>query len=296
MPFRQSLENWIQDALHDPDKEGPCEAIGLFHIKSSSGGIGREEVHTTKITGQATAAQIANLLRDKADTFAQGFTGSQAFRVVAFYKGDTPDAWRASYPLQINGILDHDGGATESPNKDGLVAQIMRHNEAVMQQTFLQQNRIAERYDRMVGSLSTHFEALARSNSELRQESMEAWEFVKKLVLMKETDAHELRMKEAEYERSTSERQQLMKILPALANTAFGKEVIPQSHADSAILEAILERVTPDQLTFVVQALGLPNEVVAPLIARAADMAKKKEKEAKELAEGKLIAMGAGDE
>jgi hypothetical protein len=296
MTFRQSLETWLQSALNDADKDGPCVAVGLWHIKASGGGSAKEEIHTTRIQGTANARQIAELMRDKAETFAGGLVGAQTFRVVAFYGEDTPDNWRASYPLMVNGIIEHDGLGTEGPTKDGLVAQMMRHNEAVMQQAYQQTQRMFERSDRMMGSMQTHFESLARSNQELRQESMEAWEIAKKLVLMQETDDHERRMKEMSYARSSDERAKLMKLLPALANTAFGKEIIPQSTADSAMLEAILEKVSPDQLTMVAQFLDLSPEVMAPLVNRAAGLAQAKKKAESDMAEAKILAAGAGDE
>lgn len=292
--YRQQLHTWLQEAMNNPDK-GQAITVSLFHMKASSGGTAKEEVHSTKITGQATALQIANLMNDKAEMFAGGFTGTQTFRVVVLYEGDSPDDWKASYPMIIRGAIEHDGLATEAPSKDGMVSQMMRHNEALMAQSFQLTTKLFERMDRQVESYQRQIDLYADSNEKLRQETVEAWELAKKLVVMQEETDHNHRMKELEYERSTEERAKFMKLLPGLANTAFGKEIIPQSTVDSEILETILSKVSPEQLTMVGQFLQLSPEMMAPLITRAADLAIKRKKEQEEEEQGKVLAMGAGD-
>lgn len=288
--YRISLERWIQEALTDPDKDGTCVAISVAHIKASGS---REEIHTTKTAGGATSKQLADLMRHKAETFAQDLPGVQTFRIGAYYGEEEEPG--ATYPLLINGITEHEGLATEGPTKDGMVAQMMRHNEALVQQNYQQTGRLFERMDRIVGSMASHFEALASSNQKLREESIEAWDFAKKLVLMQQTDEHEREMKTLEYARNTEERKKLMTMLPALANTVVGKEVFPQNSADSAILDTILEHVKPEQLQMAIQMLGLPNEVVAPLMTRALAYEEKRQKEEAEAIAARQLGAGTID-
>jgi hypothetical protein len=293
--FRIGLEKWIQEALNDPDKDGPCVAIGLFHVKSSMGGAAREEIHTTRLAGTATARQLADLMQSKAETFAGGLTGAQTFRVGAFY-GENPTEPQATYVLLVNGVTEHDGLSTEGPTTAGMVTQMMRHNEALVQQSYQQTSRLFERMDRHSELIARSYTDMVEHSVKLRQENVEAWEFVKKLVFMRAEEEHEREMKVLEHGRSTEERKKLLSMIPALANTVVGREVFPQSAADGALLDAIFEHVKPEQLQMAIQYLGLPAEVTAPLMNRAAQYAEKQAKVETEVTNGKVLAMGAGDE
>ncbi len=108
---------------------------------------------------------------------------------------------------------------------------------------------------------------------------------MKEIMLEKTLNAHDLRMKEAAYARSTGERDKLMKLGPALINQITGKEVFPQSAADSAILEGIVEHVDFETIQKIVVSGGkggkeLPPELVGMLMGRFTQIQEKKNADA----------------
>lgn len=225
---RKTMQAWIQEALTDEDKEGKCTALVLVHFVGST----EREIHAVKFGGrQWTAKDLANLFRGKAETYSQDLTGVQEFCLLGFYNKGEPEA---RFPFRINGENDYGGLSTEGPTGTGLVQQAMRHTEAMVQACFRANASMHDNQAAMISSLSNMLQRTF-------QERNEAYELVTKLTLSITQGQHDGRMKELEFKRSSDERREMMRMLPALANTITGKEVFPQETADSALIDALIE-------------------------------------------------------
>lgn len=225
---RKTMQSWITEALIDEDKESKISMLALVHFR----GQAEQELHVVKFgSRQWTAKALADLFRGKAETYAQDLTGVQEFCLLAFYnKGEA----EARFPFRINGEQEYGGLATEGPTGQGLVQQAMRHTEAMVQSCFRANAAMHDNQAAMIGQLSG---MLQKTFSERN----EAYELVTKLTMAIAQGRHEGRIKELEYERSSGERKELFRLLPALTNTITGKEVFPQETADSALIDALVE-------------------------------------------------------
>lgn len=253
---KQSLESWIREALSDLDKEGTCSALALEHVMANGS---RTEVHTVRLSGrQWKPEDLAQLFQHKADSYAQELPGVQSFCMMAFY-GDrtTPEA---RHPFRVTGELEYNSGlATEGPTETGARAQQMRLTEAIVQGAFGMVKVAFENQNRSV-------EQLSRENAHLRNQNVEYFNMAKDLMVEQSKGDHEFRLKEI----SAQERAKLFGYIPALANTVFGKEIFPQSTADTAIIEQLLVALTPEK----VKALAaiLPPKVWMALASRLEEL------------------------
>jgi uncharacterized membrane protein len=257
----KSLQSWIDDALSDKDKDGAISGLALVYKKPEGGS---KEVHGVKLTGRTwEAAKLSDLFIGKAEAFAQDLPGIQRFELQAFYAARREP--EATHNFIVNDGEISQGGAArtvkESPDATGLTAQLMRHLE-----------RKDERLTSIVETFATvTLQQTQRMQEELnaaRAEVNDSYAIVREMMMRERGEQHAMRMKEIELQNSGEQNKQIMKILPALVNTASGKEVFPQATADTVLIEGLAENVDPKSLEALVSMGVLKEEVAAPLILR----------------------------
>lgn len=285
---KQTLEQWIHEALTDADKLKPCSKIALVHRS----GIREVELHTTIIgSRQWNATDLAKMFYGKAENYAAELPGYQQFNLLAFY-GENPQ-WEAIKPFGIAGQEELPGNATEAPSKEGLVQQSMRHAEACMH-AMMKQTAV------LTGAMNTMFEQVVRENISLRKENMDATVIVRDAIMSRTAQNNEARMKELEFQRATEERAKWLSFGPAFINTILGREVFPQASADSALIDAIADSLSEEDIGKLASTGVIKPEVWGPLAKRMSESLRKK-REAKEQAAKALAtvdpevdAMGGG--
>jgi hypothetical protein len=266
-----TLDQWIASAMTDSDKEAVCTNLVCVYNKPAGG---TKEVHTVSLKGKThDPTALGKLFQGKAEAFAQDLGGIQSFEMQAFYGKTEPQATHTF--TVVDGEVQREGrnrALRESPSGEGLTAQAMRHAEKAYEllNTLVQQSAV----------MSVQREtSLAQRIDQLQNEVNDAYQLVREMLLAKVKDQHELFMKQAEYERTTIERRRLLDQLPALVNTASGREVFPQSTADSALIDALAERVSPDMIAGLASSGLIPPELAGPLQNRLAQALEKKKAE-----------------
>jgi hypothetical protein len=257
---RQTLDQWIHEALTDPDKDGKCTRIALIH----RAGVKEQEIHVVKIGGrQWDAKQLAKTLLGKAENYAAELPGVQTFNLLAFYD-DNPQ-FGAIKPFMVNGETELPGLATEGPTKDGLTQQAMRHSEAIIQMAFRQTNAMCDAMVRMMAETTA-------DNINLRRENREASELVRDAMLKLAEQRDQSAMKRLEFQRATEERKKWLSFGPALINALLGREVFPQSMADTALIDAIAESLSETDIQKLAATGVIKPEVWGPLAQRMAQV------------------------
>lgn len=233
---RQTLDQWIRDALIDPDKEGKCTSMALVHMH----GQNERELHAVKFGPKAwDPKELAAMFRGKAESYAADIVGAQTFNLLAFY--DHRSEAQNRKPFIIQGEHDSHGLTTEPPTKEGQIMQGMRHMEAVIQLAFQQTRMLFESSNAMLTTLATQ-------NTRLIQENRDSFEIVKELMIKQIERDDERAMKRLEFERRTTERSHWLGLAPALVNSIVGREVIPQSTADSKLIDQLIESLDHDDI------------------------------------------------
>jgi hypothetical protein len=263
---RQTIEQWIAEALSDPDKEKPCTAISLVHMGGN--GISQKEIHTTALSGKThEPKKLASLFQTKAENYAQDLGGIQTFNLLAFYGGEQEP--QAFHPFKVidGDISDGAMVMSETPDPRGLQAQLMKHLET--------------KEKLLVGFIQEIVVTTLRDRTKLQEEVNDAYAVMREMLLKTATEHHDHRMKELEYARQSEERGQLLRLAPALVNGLTGREIIPQSTADTAMIEEIARRVKPEMLQELVKFGILPAELLGPLAARFNEV-RERDRQAKE--------------
>lgn len=286
---RQSLADWIDAALNDSDKPGPCTMMGLCHVVGQS----EREVHTVLFHSDRpdtrTPSQLADLFDGKMHSYAQDLQGAQSFMLKAFYAGD--NVARAFRPILITPEPSQVGMTSHPPTAEGLTMASMNHTQAVLSITSRQQVVLSQSWENMVGRLSDMVDNLQRELAMVREEN-------RKLVVDHLRELHAMRIKEAEFSRETQERMQLFKVVPGLVNSIAGREVFSQSTIDTNIVEAIATKITPEDVNMLVAMGKLTKEEAALLLSRFQQIAEERaiqDKKARELAEHAIAQAGSGD-
>lgn len=267
---RKGLDKIIQEWMdHLEGDETPVRltAIALMHMEGMQG----KEVHTTRFSAKnntQTAKQLGDLFMDKANAYAQDLIGPQTFNLLAYY-GKNEETTR--HPFLVQPVGNPHGGAlsTEAPTEAGMRQQSMRHTEMVLTQMLRKQ----EHLDQTLMTLST---TLARENQQLRVESFQNAELVMKMMVDRLQAENNFVMQQLNFQRDTMQREKLMSFAPALVNSITGKDVFPQAATDTALIEAIGDKVTPEMLNML--SAFIPAEAMGVLTARLEQIWAKKEK------------------
>ena len=194
MQKKQTLEQWIDEAMTDEEKGPKISAISLVHLKGQQ----ELEIHSIAFGARKwTPKELSQIFRHKAETYSEEIPGVQTFNLQAFYGGDEPRAWK---PFTVNGAQDYNGGlSTEGPTPQGLVQQLMRHNEVQFQVYMRAQANLGTAQAQQV-------QALMDQNQSLQGTVKDFFDVLQKLLLERMTKSHDFRLKELEYQRSTAAR------------------------------------------------------------------------------------------
>lgn len=262
---KQTLEQWIFEVLNDTDKKSKCSGLGLVHRV----GVATQEIHSVEIGSRKwDARELAVLFKGKAENYAAELVGVQTFNLLAFYGGSKePEAIK---PFIENGVTDFNGLATEGPTKDGLLQQLMRHTEAERQIG-------AKQVQGLIEMTMTLANVVVKENLALRQESRENFDMIKTLVMGQVENREAARLKELQFQRESAERAKWLSFAPAVVNRVFGRDVLPESLEDTALIEGLAERLTEEDFAKLARS-GISPEVMGPFAARMAGLLEKKRK------------------
>ncbi len=272
---KQTLDQWIREALTDTEKDGKCTALVLMHIA----GMAEKELDAVKLGArQWDVKELASRFRGKAQSYAEGITGRQTFCLYAFYADRSEPQSRKPFIEHGDTEMGENSLGTENPTPGGLTAQAMRHMEGVLSLTMRQTATLFEANNHTV-------QALLQQNQALMRENRESFEIVKEMLMAQATRTHEHKMEALLFARKTRERNKLLGFAPVLINTILGREVFPESKVDTAIIERIAEDLSEQDLMKLGSSLsgvGIKPEVLGPLAGRMADLLKRKRLENEE--------------
>ncbi len=276
----RTIEGWIKGALVDPDKDGPCTALQLCHMVNGSS-VQELHMHRIKGTGSHTPKTLAEMFIGKADSYTEGVNaGTQTFVIRAFYGKQEPEGMQP-FSRSLTTEQAGQGLVTEPPNATGERAQGMRWNESLLGQVYRRQDRL----DQLSISL---LERMDKENEKLRRENIEMFGLMKETLAREALNEHGRALELRKFDRTTKLQEQVVKFAPAAINMITGKEILPQSVVDTAIVEAIAEKLTPEKLQqfqMLAAGLGLSDEETGVLMSRFNQVLAKKDLEAQKTKE-----------
>jgi hypothetical protein len=275
---RQTLAQWIHECATDTDKTGQLRQIQLVHMVGQQ----RQEIDGCKFGGSKDLSieALGQRFRSKAEAYCQDMPGVQMFMLLAFFGESREEEARHPFAINVNQHGEN-GLMTENPTTQGMTQQHMRHAEMLVQQVYRRQQsqdefqlRLMERMESSLGRLQG-----ALDNEIARR--LEATDIAMQLLGRENDRYHEQEMERMRFERSTAERKKWLAFGPPLINSLLGREVFPQSTADTAMVESIIENLPMEDIAKI--GGSLPPTVLGPLMARVQKYHADKEKDEKEL-------------
>lgn len=256
---RVTVEQWIATALQDTDKGAECSALCLMYLK----GIAQEEIHTKELKGPQNAKGLAEFFIDRACGYAQDLAGIQTFKMLAFYGKAEP---QASFPFTVaDGQLtvgDNSSYSKHEATPAGLLGQLMKHNENVMQMNL---------------AMTT---ALITDSMSTRKELAEATMLVRDAVMSFAQMGQQNHMAALAFQRETTERKMFADALPAMVNHLTGREIVPEGFALAKVLEGMATRINPNDLQMLVSMGKLTPQEAQALAGHFAKVREDNEKQA----------------
>lgn len=268
-----TITDWIRDAMTD-DEKGKIAALALVH----KNGTLEREIDSVRFGGKTwKPEELAARFDGKASAFAQNLMGQQDFCLFAFYTAGGAEAPStvpgAAHPFFVQGETGIEAGfGTFPPSEKGEKMQGMAFSQAMVGLAFRQTQVLFDAQARFIETISHKLNDVLEDNHDL-------FDLAKEMILKAADKEHEHRMAELQFVQSADTKRKLLGMAPALANQFLGKEVFPQSTADTSIVEALMDRLieAPDgALPMMLSQLGVPAQDQAVIMLRAKQYAEKK--------------------
>jgi len=244
--IEQQLEDWVRRTVAYPDTKlhGKCSKVALRHLNLSNQVQGDVNTFQVKLEDGAED-EIAPLLHQIAEA-AQGDandqnSGVQKYAVYAYFPADKLYVPRKIFRVApLDEEVERDVVPSEPPTEKGLVAQTMRHLEAVMRHA-----TVAQGYQMQV--MQREMERISSMNEKFSQREIDF------LVLFQDTmnDATKRRLAERKEEAGIAMKEEalskLSTLLPVIVNRIAGKPVLPQEDTSFMLMSSLLENLTDEQ-------------------------------------------------
>jgi hypothetical protein len=247
MDRKTAFDRWLRQQLliMDEDK-GRCRKLIARHVRN--GQVGSEIISITVPRSGAIEEESitawGNEIESAIHDDIEGLGGVQSYVVQSFYAltGDKPGG---RFTLRERADTDGDEGSeieSEPATKTGLLAQLMRHQEAIMRTSTMGIGQVvaslrnanarqAELIDRLV---SEKLEGIAAI------EAMKSEEHERKLLTVSEE--RKQKMLEAGFDK-------IMAIAPVVVAKLAGKSVPGGNASDTDLLaQGFIESITPEQM------------------------------------------------
>lgn len=232
-----------------------------FVLRSASSGTRGTEIDTFEIETRLELEEIPiyaqNVLeRAQADADSHG-AGVTRYLVLSYRQGESKPGSRYSFRLRGEGDpdLDEEAEGDEPANMKGLMAQLMRHNEAMSRTLVMATNgltatmaRRLESADRMIEKLSQErtkmFEAIEESRGEQHARDME-------MMLVDKSQG-----------RKDQAFQKLMSLVPLVINKIVGQKALPdKSDPLMMLLEPLISGLSSEQFQAIQSTLS-PEQTI----------------------------------
>lgn len=238
--MRAKLVQWLRRQIYG--REGLCK-LQIKHVLSGNKigsevhSFGKEQVKES-LTPEELDSLVVDIEQITGDD-AAGVGGVQKYALLAtFENGDS-----ARFVLRVQSDdQDNEEIDSEPPTKAGLVAQQMRHNEAIMrvsamsfQQVITMQNRIIVR--------------LSEQNEQMMGKHMELMTAIEGLHTEKHLRDLETRKADAQLEHKKEIVQKLLLLAPTVVNKITGKHLMPVSQTPEDLqVHQLMASMTKEQM------------------------------------------------
>jgi hypothetical protein len=255
----QQIADWIREHVAMPVAgRGKCRRIVLRHVNLENkpqGDVGAFNIPQDEgLAGETD--MIVNKIVDASQRDANDFEGGiQKYALYAYYSDDQNYVPRKIFRVAADDEVTRDVNPSEPPTERGLVAQTMRHLEAVMKTATVSVGVTVENLARQV-----------REGQEAKKVTDQQTIDLMLLVQENINEAHRRRLDERREEMEMGIKEglfeQLKVAIPIILNRISGKPLLPEQDKSFMLMAALLENLRPEQQAFLRDSLDPPQAAV----------------------------------
>jgi len=250
---RKKLEQWLRRQLYARDN---CSKFAMRHI--SSEGKAGNEVWSIDVPKKGLSEEKMETLLGEINQCAYddacGIGGLQRYVVQSFHSGSEKPSQR--YVFRVEGESPEDDGMDSEPaTQKGLIAQQMRHNEALARTITMMVTQLGPSFNRTIGQLTEH-------NEKLMDKHMENIVATEELLSLKHTRDLEMKQLESKDKRANDVWEKAQILVPFVANRLLGKKVLPESiEPQMAMLKALLSSFSQEQVQNLMMGMSVEQRM-----------------------------------
>jgi len=256
---RVRLESWLRNQLFSNRTEGSCIKLALRHVgergvKDSGSELWARQFENGASIPDDSILEIVSDIETASFDDCEGLGGANKYAVLAYFQHSKSPLGR--FPFRLQAADSDEDEVIESPTKQGLLGQLMRHNEAHARAHMFATNQV-------LGIMSRTIEQLASQNEHLHTERRKGIEVTEDLM----SQRHERELMSLEAENKSKQVQAMFEkaniLLPALVNRIAGKKILPEETGPVGdMLKAFAESLDAQQMAHIMKALR-PEQQIA---------------------------------
>lgn len=245
--IERELTPWVRQHVAFPDRaHGRCHQVKLRHLnvnREVQGDVAAIQVKLDEGGEEDAITPILHQIADAAQRDADDINqGVQTYAIYAYYTADKNYAVRKMFRVasSAEAEMDRNLNPSEPANDRGLVAQSMRHVEALMRH--------------MTVVTSMQFQSLTRENTRLSEMNERfAGQQIDLMTLYQDmmNQATTRRLQEKKEEATLAMKEEalakLSALVPVVINRIAGQKVLPEEDQSFMLMASLLENMPEDQ-------------------------------------------------
>jgi hypothetical protein len=246
-PASPQIGRWVrQNVLPRDDKLGRCYKLVVKHFsinKKPQGDVGKIQIPENVADEGGVDAVIGQVIQAAQDDANNLHSGVQLYAVFAYYLNDqtyTPRCW-----FRVSAEEEYDPETTandpsEPATAQGLMSQLMRHNEAIMRTSVIQTSHVIQVLQQENASQR---ELLAKQ----AEQSIDAMAMIQETLDNATQRAIETKNAQMKQDIIAGVFEHLKLIIPVALNKLAGQKIAPETDASFMQLAALFEGMPKEQ-------------------------------------------------
>jgi len=255
MDHDKKLTQWLTSELC---KAKPPEKLVLRTAAPGTRGTEIEEFAIeTRIELEEIPVYSGQILaRAQEDADGNGPT-VQRYVVLSFRKGETKPGARYAFRLRGESDVDLDEESGDEPaTMKGLLAQLMRHNEATTR-------TLVQGAGTLMATMARRLESADRLNESLIKDRTEHFRILEDAKSEQHTRDMEMMLTDGDLKRKDQAFSKLMTLVPLVINKMMGNKVLPdKSDPLMMLLEPLIGSLNPDQFQAIQSTLSAEQTIM----------------------------------
>ncbi len=260
----ENVLKWVERTLYSVDDDkGPCCKLTLRHVQAGGNSSKDGDVWSVKIEHndecvtlpEEDCLELVHDIEEAASCDADGLGGVQRYKLLAYFVRESVPR-RFTFRMKGAGDeVEDDDALSEPATKQGHMAQMMRHNEAIMRISVSSQAKVSAIMQKTVASQQDQIDKLLKD----RRAGFEMMEDLR-------SKHHERELATLEFEHSADMKEKALEkgsmLIPAIVNRLSGRKILPESATPAEqMMLSLAESLSAEQIEKLLMTMSADQQV-----------------------------------